>query len=159
EHLHTVVFTVGDIDPAVVIGGDVMGDVELAGRGTRLPPRAEQLAGRGELVHPRIAVAIRHVNVALGRKCRVCAAMTRFPAHVGPLLAGNSNGELYASRGGALAHAVIAVSGAIERVVCVDVETVRAVEHTLPPGAQEVSLAVEHHHRMLPSVENVYLVL
>src|SRR6516164_6901209 len=85
--------------------------------------------------------------------------MKWFPAHEGCRLAGNSNGELDASRGGALAHGVIAVIGAIECVVGVDVEPVRAAKHTLPPGAQEVSLAIEHHHRMFPAVENVNLVL
>src|SRR5690349_13849115 len=85
--------------------------------------------------------------------------MKWFPAHEGRRLAGNSNGELDPSCGGALAHGVIAVIGAIERVTCVDVEPVRAAEHALSPGAQEVSLAVEHHHRMFPAVENVNLVL
>src|SRR5262252_1158951 len=85
--------------------------------------------------------------------------MKWLPAHEGRRLARNSNGELDPSRGGALAHGVIAVVGAIERVVCIDVEAVRAAEHTLPPGAQEISLAVEHHHGMLPAVENVNLVL
>src|SRR5215467_9060348 len=85
--------------------------------------------------------------------------MKGFPAHEGRRLAGNSNGELDPSRGGTLAHGVIAVVGAIERVGCIDVEPVRAAEHTLAPGAQEISLAVEHHHGMLSAVENVNLVL
>src|SRR5262245_14945374 len=85
--------------------------------------------------------------------------MKRLAAHEGRGLAGDTNGELNSSRRGALAHGVIAVIGAIERVVCVDVEPVRAAEHALPPGAQKVSITVEHHHGMLPAVENIDLVL
>jgi hypothetical protein len=38
EHLHAVVLAVGDIDPAVGIGRDVVHDVELAGIGAGLAP-------------------------------------------------------------------------------------------------------------------------
>ena len=39
EHLDAVVLAVGDIDPAVGVAADVMGDVELAGVGAGLAPR------------------------------------------------------------------------------------------------------------------------
>src|SRR5262249_28144798 len=38
EHLHAVVLAIRDIDPAVLVGGDVVHDVELAGIGARLAP-------------------------------------------------------------------------------------------------------------------------
>src|SRR5436190_911185 len=38
EHLHTVVLAVGDINPAIRVGADVVDDVELAGIGAGLAP-------------------------------------------------------------------------------------------------------------------------
>src|SRR5207248_1950430 len=38
EYLHPMVFAVGDIDPAIRIGADVVDDIELAGIGARLTP-------------------------------------------------------------------------------------------------------------------------
>ena len=54
---------------------------------------------------------------------------------------------------------MVAVVGAVERVVAVDVDAVRAAEQAFAPGAQEVAVAVEHHHRMLAAVEDVDAVL
>ena len=34
-----------------------------------------------------------------------------------------------------------------------------AVEHALTPGAQELAVAIEHHHRMLAAVEDIDAVL
>jgi len=45
-----MVLAVGDIDPAVGVAADVVGDVELAGIGAGLAPRAEQRAVRRERV-------------------------------------------------------------------------------------------------------------
>ena len=61
--------------------------------------------------------------------------------------------------GRAPAHRVVAVVGAIEIVVGVDVQPVRAMEDALAPGAQEIALAVEHHHGVLAAIEDVDLVL
>jgi hypothetical protein len=44
EHLHAVVLAVGDIDPAVGIGSDIVDDVELAGIGAGLAPGLQQLS-------------------------------------------------------------------------------------------------------------------
>jgi len=38
KYLHAVVLAVGDIDPAVDVGADIMGDIELAGIGAGLAP-------------------------------------------------------------------------------------------------------------------------
>jgi hypothetical protein len=46
EYLHTMVLPVRDIDPAIVIAGDVMDQVELAGGGSGLAPGEQQLAVR-----------------------------------------------------------------------------------------------------------------
>ena len=54
---------------------------------------------------------------------------------------------------------VVAVVGQPDRVVGRHVDAVRAVEHPLAPGAQEVAVAVEHDHRVLAAVEDVDVVL
>ena len=55
----------------------------------------------------------------------------------------------------ALAHGVVAVVGAVEIVVGVDVHAVRALEQALAPRAQEIALAIEHDHRVLAAIEDV----
>ena len=124
-----------------------------------LAPGHHELAGGGELVHARIAVAVGDIDLALGRQRRVRAAMERLAAHEGRRLAGHTDGELDLAGGRASAHGVIAVIGAVEIVVRIDVQAVRALEDALAPGAQEVALAVEHHHGVLAAIEHVDLVL
>src|SRR4051794_28549289 len=67
EHLDAGVLAVRDIDPAVGIATDVVDDVELALAGPWCAPRHEQLAVRRVFVDAGVAIAVRHVNLALGR--------------------------------------------------------------------------------------------
>ena len=60
---------------------------------------------------------------------------------------------------GALAHGVIAVVGAVEIVVRVDVQAVRAAKQPLAPALDEAAVAVQHHHRVLAAIEHVDAVL
>src|SRR5215470_8084863 len=66
EHLHAMIFPVGDVDPAVLIGHDVVDDVELAGVRARLAPGHDVLTVGRILVHAGITVAVGHVDLALG---------------------------------------------------------------------------------------------
>src|SRR6185436_6463710 len=59
----------------------------------------------------------------------------------------------------ALAHRVIAVVGAIERVVGPHVHAVGATEYALAPRLEEVAVAVEHAHRMFAAVEHIDAIL
>ena len=59
----------------------------------------------------------------------------------------------------AFAHGVVAVVGAIELVVGVDVHAVRAAEQAFAPAREEIAVAVEHDHRMLAAVEDIDAVL
>src|SRR5262249_54029705 len=119
----------------------------------------KELAVRRKLVHARVAVAVAHINVAARRKRRVRATVERLAAHVWGRLPGHAELEQHLSLGGALAHDVTAVVGAVEDVVGVDVQPVRARERALPPGPDEVALAVEDDHRVLAAVEAVDAVL
>ena len=46
EDLHPLVLPVGHVDPAVLVGAHIVGDVELSRSGARLAPGEEQLAVR-----------------------------------------------------------------------------------------------------------------
>ena len=93
EHLDAVVLAVGDIDPAVGVGADVVHDVELAGVGAGLAPRHQQFAVRRIFVHPGIAVAVGDVDLAFRRQRGVGAAVERLAAHIGRRLAGHAELE------------------------------------------------------------------
>src|SRR5216683_4116379 len=67
EYLDPVVFAVGDVDPTIGVGADVVDDVELAGVGAGLAPRHQQLAVGRIFVHAGIAVAVRHIELAVRR--------------------------------------------------------------------------------------------
>jgi len=87
------------------------------------------------------------------------AAVERRAAHVRRGLAGNADLEEHLALRGALAHEVAAVVGAVQDVVRVDMQAVRTRKGALAPGAQEVSVAVEHDHRVLAAVERIDAVL
>ena len=159
EHLHAVVLAVGHIDPAVLVAADVVHDVECAGIGARLAPGELQLAVWRILVHARVAVAVGDVDVALGRQRGVGAAVERIAAVHRRGLAGHADLQQELPFQRQPAHRVVAVVGAVDRVVRRDVHAVRPTEQTLAPGAQEVAVAVEHHHRVLAAREDVDVVL
>src|SRR5580692_5665581 len=75
EHLDAMVLAVGDIDPAVGVGDDVVDDVELAGIGAGFTPTFNQLAVGRVLMHASIAVAVGDVDLALRRQRGVGAAV------------------------------------------------------------------------------------
>jgi hypothetical protein len=71
----------------------------------------------------------------------------------------NADGEQHLAVGGAFAHGVVAVVGAIEIVVGVDVQAMRAGEQAFAKTLDEIAVAVEHDHRMLAAIEDVDAVL
>ena len=159
EHLDAVVFAVGDVDPAVGVAADVVGDVELAGIGAGLAPGHHQLAVRRVFVDARVAVAVGDVEVALRRQRGVGAAVERLAAHIGRRLAGDADRQQHLAVEGALADRVVAVVGQPDRLVRRHVDAVRPREDALAPGAQQVAVAVEHEHRVLAAVEGVDVVV
>ena len=81
------------------------------------------------------------------------------PLRNGRGLVGHADGQQHLAVGRDLADRVVAVVGAVERVVAVDMDAVRAAEQAFAPRAQEVAVAVEHHHRMLAAIEDIDVVL
>jgi hypothetical protein len=53
-----MVFPVGDIDPALIVAGDVVDGVELPRIGPRLAPGEQQFTVRRILVNARIGIAV-----------------------------------------------------------------------------------------------------
>jgi hypothetical protein len=58
----------------------------------------------------------------------------------------------------ALPHRVIPVIGQPQRLVGGHEHAMRAGKNPLPEGSQEIAVAVEHHHRMFATVEDVDIV-
>src|SRR6185295_14076047 len=159
EHLHAMVLAVGDVDPACIVGGDIVGDIELPRFAAGFAPRHDELARWREFVHARVAVAVGNVDFVLRRQRRVRATVKRFPAHERGGFAGDADRQLDLARAGAAPHRMVPVIGQVEHIVLVDVETVRALEYALTPGAQEVAVAIEHDDRVLAAIEDVDLIL
>ena len=159
EHLHAMVLAVSHIDPAVGIGRDVVDDVELAGIGAGLAPGLEQFAVRRVFVHAGIAIAVGDVDFAFRRQRGVGAAVERLAAHVRRRLVRNADRQQHLAVGAAFAHGVVAVVGAIEIVVGVDVQAMGAAKQAFAPACDEIAVAVEHDNRMVAAVEDVDAVL
>src|SRR5213594_1317855 len=159
EHLDAMVLAVGDVDPAVPATADVVRNVELAGIGAGLAPRAEQRAVRSELVDARVAVAVRDVEIALRRERSVRAAVKRLAAHVGFRRAGDAERQQHLAVQRAVPDGVVAVIGQPDRVVRGHVDAVRPTKHPFAPGTQKIAVPVEHDHRVLAPIERVHPVL
>ncbi len=159
EHLDAVVLAVGDIDETVGVGCDVVDDVELAGIGARFAPGLDQSAVGREFVDAGIAVTVRDVDFALGRERGVGAAVERLAAHEGRRLVRDADRQQHFAVGRAFPHRVVAVIGAIEIVLGVDVQSMRAIEQAFAPARDEIALAVEYHHRVGAAVEDIDAVL
>src|SRR5580692_1443968 len=66
EHLHAVVLAIGDINPSIDVGDDVVDDVELAGIGARLAPCLQQLSIRRVFMDAGVAVTVGYIDIAPG---------------------------------------------------------------------------------------------
>ena len=62
------------------------------------------------------------------------------PLHERCGFAGDADGQVDFASSSAAPDAVVAVVGAIEDVVLVDIQAVRALEHAFAPGAQEIAV-------------------
>ena len=115
---------------------------------------------------PGVAVAVGNVERPLGVEGYVRwivkrgAAVRHLPvveirhAGVAVLAAGPERHQEFAA-GGVFLDRVIAVVAQVQRVVRTDMQPVRPVESSFPPGAQELPVAVEDDHGMLAAVVDV----
>src|SRR6516225_4332615 len=105
-----------------------------------------------------IAVAIRDVDLSLrGERC-VSAAVERFAAHKGRRLARHAEFQQYLAVERDLADEMSAIVGQEHPIVGRHVYAVGPRILTLTPRAQEISLSIEDHHRVLAPIEHVDVV-
>src|SRR5712692_11541359 len=171
EDLDAIVLAVADEDPAVGGHGDAVGEIELAGPGSRDAPGALALARRREAVDAAIAIAVADVEIALGPDGQVGRAIERIrrlrDRHVVlAVIARVRGGVRRAERHEQLAfrreatHRVVSVVGAPHRAVRGGGDAVGAVgEIPLAPGADEVALAVVHDDGVITAADQEDAVL
>jgi hypothetical protein len=63
ENLDTVIFPIGDVDPAVGVAVQIVRNIEFAGGNPRPPPGCQQFAGRRKFMDACITVAIGNIDV------------------------------------------------------------------------------------------------
>ncbi len=85
--------------------------------------------------------------------------MERLAAHERRRLVRNADRQQHLAVGGAFAHGMVAVVGAVKLVVGVDMQAMRTAKQAFAPVRDEISVAVEHDHRMLTAVEDIDAVL
>ena len=85
--------------------------------------------------------------------------MERLAAHKGRRLAGHAELQQDFAVERDLADEMPAVVGEEHRVVGRHMDAVRPRVLALAPRAQEVALAVEHHHRMVAAIEDIDIVV
>ncbi len=85
--------------------------------------------------------------------------MEGLAAHIRRRLVGYPDGQQHLAVEAAFAHRVVAVVGAVDRLVRPHMDAMRAIEETLAPGAQKFAVAVEDDHRVLAAIEDVDIVL
>ena len=71
----------------------------------------------------------------------------------------DADGQEHLAIGGALAHRVVAVVGAIKTVVRVNVQPMRAAKQAFAPTPDEIAVAIQHDHRVLTAIEDIDTVL
>ena len=143
-----MILAVAYIDVAIAVGCYVVDDVELAGVGSRAAPRLDVLPIRTVLMHISVTVAIGNEQVAVDRVCGdVSASVERLAAVRLGWLARDAYGHQYFAVQRALTDGVVAVVGAVQRVVGTHADAMRASEDSLAPGLDESC----HPYRRRPS--------
>src|ERR1700745_2865247 len=85
----------------------------------------------------------------------MCAAVKRLPAHVGCGFVRNADCEQNFAIGRALPHGVVAVVGAVQMILSVDVEPVSTRKQSFTPAVDEMAVTVQDYHRMGAPIENI----
>ena len=164
-NLDAVVFPVAQVQVAVGVRHDAVGQVEFAGAAlARHAPGGFELAVGGEAMHPRVAVAVGDIEVAVGGRDDFGGVVEgaggagadfarHFAAGVGVDAALPDDLQGLAVQGVDYAHRVGAV-GEIDDVV-LDVDAVGFVDGAQAPGAEVVAAGAENQHRGVFALEHI----
>src|SRR6516162_2371095 len=167
EDLDALVRPVPDIELAVVIDGDRVRQVELASATARLAPRFDQPSVARKAMHAGVAVAVGHIEVAigmgyhLGRMVERSGRALRQPvsdvAGVGMPAALAELQERLAIQGERLGDRVGAVGGVDG--IADDFQAMRVGDLAAAPGAEILAFAVKHYDRRVLALEDIDTVL
>jgi hypothetical protein len=83
------------------------------------------------------------------------AAMKRLAAHERRRLVRDADGQQHLAVSIALAHRMISIVGAIQMIVRVDMQSVRAAKQAFAPALDEIAGAIEHDHRVGAAIEHI----
>src|SRR5438552_11739243 len=168
EDLDPIVLAIAHEDAAIRVDRDAVRDHELAGTAAGLTPRPAELALRREVMHARVPVAIRDVEVTAGRDGETRRSVERRSAVRDrcdglPVVAGvggaaaRAEGLEEATVAREAPHRLITVVGAPERLVRRDGDPVSARrEHALAPRANEGTVALVDEHGVVATAEEVH---
>src|SRR5262245_11059245 len=133
EHLDAMILPVGDIDPALFVGANVVDDVELPRIASRFAPRKKRLSVGRVFVHARIPITVGDVEIARRRKSHVSAAVKRLTALIGRRLARNTQGENNFSVQRALSYRMVAIIAQEDRFIGTHRGAMSPLEYALSP--------------------------
>ena len=58
KDLHAMIFAIGDVDPTLVVAGDIVDEIELPRIGTRFAPGEQEFAVGRILVNAGVGIAV-----------------------------------------------------------------------------------------------------
>lgn len=90
KNLYPMAFAISNIDPAIVVTADVVGQVKFTRPGSRGAPGQQMFTLWGILVNSGITIPVGYIDGAIGRERRVGAAIERIKTHERRRLTGNS---------------------------------------------------------------------
>src|SRR4029453_14407095 len=144
----------------IPIGGDVVGQIELAGIGAGLAPREEMPAVWRVLVDTGISVAVGKIQVAGERADGdVGGPVERLAGLKGGGRVGIPDGEEQLALGRELAAGVVEIIGEPQHALGVERDAVGAPDLSLAPGAEELAVAIEDDDGVLAAREAEDIVL
>src|SRR6516162_6749105 len=167
EYLDALVRPVPDIELAGIVESDGVRQVELARATARLTPGFDEPSIACEAVYARVAVAVGHVDVAVGMGDHLGRVIER-PRRALRQPVGNFAGvrmpaarselqQRLAVEGERLRDRVGAV-GRVDRVAD-NFEAMRVGDLTAAPSAEVFAVAVENHDRRVLALEHINAVL
>ena len=111
-------------------------------------------------MHMRVAVAVRHIEIAVARvKRHMRGRAERLAAHRLSGYARPPDGVQQLAVGRELPNRMIAVVHAPNRAVGRYRYAVRIGEYPVSPSANNLALRIEHHHRMRAAIEHIHAVI
>ena len=161
ENLHPVCLAVHHVDSVIGVDSDIVRSHELPFVDSRATPRKLVLAFAREAMDTCVPVTIGDVDISVRRHNRRRGrSIERLPAPLGLRLLPFPNLHKFLTSGTELLNRVQGIVRYQQRVIVSDVQPMRAIRKvTLTERPQEISLLVEHHHRMLTTSQHEHIVM